>query len=86
MEYKCEFIEMIKDRGFSFEAQLKIEFLPLNNGSKKCLKNLWSLLHCMSIIKFWVRVLGTSYKNLKIATVTKVFYWTPGLDWKGPIK
>ena len=52
MEYKCEFIEMIKDRGFSFEAQLKIEFLPLNNGSKKCLKNLWSLLHCMSIIKF----------------------------------
>ena len=30
---------MIKDGGLSFETQLKIEFLPLNNGSKKCLEN-----------------------------------------------
>ena len=30
---------MIKDGGgLSFETQLKIEFLPPNNGSKKCLK------------------------------------------------
>ena len=26
---------MIKDRGLSFETQLKIEFLSPNNGSKK---------------------------------------------------
>ena len=26
---------MIKDEGLSFETQLKIEFLPPNNGSKK---------------------------------------------------
>ena len=30
---------MIKDGGLSFETQLKIEFLPPNNGSKKCLEN-----------------------------------------------
>ena len=29
---------MIKDRELSFETQLKIEFLPPNNGSKKCLE------------------------------------------------
>ena len=29
---------MIKDRGLSFEIQVKIEFLPLYNGSKKCLE------------------------------------------------
>ena len=29
---------MIKDEGLSFETQLKIEFLPPNNGSK-ALKN-----------------------------------------------
>ena len=29
---------MIKDRGLIFETQLKIEFLPPNNGSKKCLE------------------------------------------------
>ena len=29
---------MIKDRGLSFETQLKIEFLPPHNGSKKCLE------------------------------------------------
>ena len=28
---------MIKDGGLTFETQLKIEFLPLYNGSKKCL-------------------------------------------------
>ena len=27
-----------KDGRLSFETQLKIEFLPLNNGSKKCLE------------------------------------------------
>ena len=27
--------EMIKDGGLSFETQLKVEFLPPNNGSKK---------------------------------------------------
>ena len=31
-------IETIKDRGLSFETQLKIEFLPPKNGSKKCLE------------------------------------------------
>ena len=31
---------MIKDGGPSFETQLKIEFLPPNNSSKKCLKNI----------------------------------------------
>ena len=30
---------MIKDGGLSFKTQLKSEFLPLNNGSKKCLEN-----------------------------------------------
>ena len=29
---------MIKDGGLSFETQLRIEFLPPNNGSKKCLE------------------------------------------------
>ena len=29
---------MIKDEGLSFETQLKIEFLPPNNGSNKCLE------------------------------------------------
>ena len=29
---------MLKDGGLSFENQLKIEFLPPNNGSKKCLE------------------------------------------------
>ena len=29
---------MIKDQGLSFETQLKIEFLPPNNGSNKCLE------------------------------------------------
>ena len=29
---------MIKDEGLSFETQLKIEFLPPSNGSKKCLE------------------------------------------------
>ena len=29
---------MIKDGQLSFETQLKIEFLPLNDGNKKCLK------------------------------------------------
>ena len=29
---------MIKERGLSFETQLKIEFLPPNNDSKKCLE------------------------------------------------
>ena len=29
---------MIKDRGLSFETQVKNEFLPLYNGSKKCLE------------------------------------------------
>ena len=29
---------MIKDGGLSFEIQLKIEFLPPINGSKKCLE------------------------------------------------
>ena len=29
---------MIKDGGLSFETQLKIEFLPLNNGSKKSMQ------------------------------------------------
>ena len=28
---------MIKDKGLSFETQLKIEFLPPNNGRKKFL-------------------------------------------------
>ena len=28
---------MIKDGGLSFGTQLKIEFLPLNNGSKNCM-------------------------------------------------
>ena len=28
---------MIKDVGFNFETQLKIEFLPPNNSSKKML-------------------------------------------------
>ena len=28
---------MIKDGRLSLETQMKIEFLPLNNGSKKCL-------------------------------------------------
>ena len=27
---------MVKDRGLNFETQLKIEFLPPHNGSKKC--------------------------------------------------
>ena len=31
-------MEMIRDGGLSFETQLKVEFLPLNNGSKKCLE------------------------------------------------
>ena len=30
--------EMIKDGGLSFETQLRIEFLPPNNGSKKWLE------------------------------------------------
>ena len=30
-------MEMIKD-GLSFETQLKIEFLPLNKGSKLCVE------------------------------------------------
>ena len=30
--------EMIKDGRLSFETQSKIEFLPLNKGSKKCLE------------------------------------------------
>ena len=29
---------MIKDKGLSFETQLKIEFLPPNNGRKKFLE------------------------------------------------
>ena len=29
---------MKRDGGLSFETQLKIEFLPPNNGSKKCLE------------------------------------------------
>ena len=29
---------MIKDGGLSFETQLKIEFLPLNNSGKRCLE------------------------------------------------
>ena len=29
---------MIKDGGLSFETQLKIEFLPLNNDIRKCLE------------------------------------------------
>ena len=29
---------MIKDEGLSLEIQLKIEFLPQNNSSKKCLE------------------------------------------------
>ena len=29
---------MIKDRGLILENQLKSEFLPPNNGSKKCLE------------------------------------------------
>ena len=29
---------MTKDGGLSFETQLKIEFLPLHNGSKKMLE------------------------------------------------
>ena len=29
---------MIKEGGLSFKTQFKIEFLPPNNGSKKCLK------------------------------------------------
>ena len=29
---------MIKDGGLSFEFQLKIDFLPPKNGSKKCLE------------------------------------------------
>ena len=29
---------MIKEGGLSFETQLKIELLPTNNGSKKCLE------------------------------------------------
>ena len=41
MELQCNYngiwvIEMIKDGGLSFETQLKIMFLPTNNGSKKC--------------------------------------------------
>ena len=30
---------MLKDGGLSFETQLKIEFLPPNNGSKNVWKN-----------------------------------------------
>ena len=30
--------KMIKDGGLNFETQLKIEILPQNNGSKKCLE------------------------------------------------
>ena len=29
---------MVIDGGLSFETQLKIEFSPPNNGSKKCLE------------------------------------------------
>ena len=29
---------MVKDGGLSFETQMKIEFLPPHNGSKKCLE------------------------------------------------
>ena len=29
---------MIKDGGLNFDTQSKIEFLPPNNGSKKCLE------------------------------------------------
>ena len=30
--------DMIKNGGLSFKTQLKVEFLPRNNGSKKCLE------------------------------------------------
>ena len=36
---------MIKDGELSFETRLKIEFLPPNNGSKKCLEKSTSLLN-----------------------------------------
>ena len=32
----CGTGEMIKDGELNFETQLKIEFLPPNNGSRKC--------------------------------------------------
>ena len=34
---------MMKDGVLSFETQLKIEFLPLNNSSKKCLEKFLQL-------------------------------------------
>ena len=49
---------MIKDEGLSFETQLKIEFLPPNNGSKKCLEK--SLLYIVSsggLVDFFVTFL-----------------------------
>ena len=41
---------MIKDGGLSFEFQLNIDFLPPNNGSKKCLEksNIYYIYICMT--------------------------------------
>ena len=35
---------MIKDGGLSFQTHLKIEFLPPNNSSKKCLEKFLLLI------------------------------------------
>ena len=50
----------MKDGGLSFETQLKIEFLPPNNSSKKCLEkslhefsNHWSPLQHIFVEIDW---------------------------------
>ena len=49
---------MIKDGGLSFETQLKIDFLPPDNSSKKSWKNPWyslyNYMYRIQIYKFYL--------------------------------
>ena len=56
---------MIKDGGLSFETQLRIEFLPPNNGSKKCLEK--SLINLFIVIQKQIK----SARKLKAILKTK---------------
>ena len=54
---------MIKDGELSFETRLKIEFLPPNNGSKKCLEK--SLYICFLYSGCYVQIETALIKKKK---------------------
>ena len=93
-------IEMIKDGGSSFVTQLKIEFLPLNNCSKKCLEKslliyvklaiVWSIFQKSAIFSFlwcWpLKTLKLLFSAWNLYCCVIIFEINPSAIFGDPVK